>query len=148
MGSKDPFSCAGPEGKTAIYQGACIPNLFSWNSQQQSASSNKEGMICPGLTINRPDSVTNLSAAYYNNVVSTDPLLFCYQGCRCASPFVSFYYVDKSGSCHCWFFDLIAGHCTWKCWCLKCLVCSTFLCESRSSFICAACQTCHFMVVT
>ena len=54
-------------------------------------------MICPGLLVNRPASVTNLSAAYYNNLVSSDPLLYSYQGCTCASPLTAYYYNDTSG---------------------------------------------------
>ena len=87
----------GPGGKTVLYHSPCLSDLFTWNTQQQSASSNKQGMICPGLTVNRPSSVTNLSVAYYNNLVSSDPQLYCYQGCSCAVPLVAFYYTDAHG---------------------------------------------------
>ena len=88
---------AGANGKSVTYNTSCTSNLFAWNTQQQSASSNKEGMICPGLLVSRPASVTNLSSAFYNNVVSSDPLLYSYQGCTCALPLVAHYTVDTAG---------------------------------------------------
>ena len=54
-------------------------------------------MICPGLTVNRPATASNLSASLYNNVVSTDPLLYSYQGCTCAAPLVAHYHIDSAG---------------------------------------------------
>lgn len=87
----------GANGKTVTYNDSCISDLFAWNAKQQSASSNKEGMICPGLLVDRPASITNLSAAYYNNLVSSDPLLYSYMGCTCASPLVAYYHYDTSG---------------------------------------------------
>ena len=74
-----------------------MSNLFAKNTRQQSALANKEGMICPGLSVNRPASVTNLSAAYYNNIVATDPLLYSYQGCTCAPPLLAHYEFDANG---------------------------------------------------
>ena len=68
--------------------------MFVSNSQQQSAASNKEGMICPGLLISRPDTVTNQSASYYNNIVLSDPLLYSYRNCTCAAPLVAHYSID------------------------------------------------------
>ena len=88
---------AGANGKSVTYNTSCTSNLFAWNTQQQSASSNKEGMICPGLLVSRPASVTNSSAAFYNNVVSSDPLLYSYQGCTCALPLIAHYTVDTAG---------------------------------------------------
>jgi len=35
---------AGANGKSVTYNTSCTSNLFAWNTQQQSASSNKEGM--------------------------------------------------------------------------------------------------------
>jgi len=88
---------AAANGKSVTYYASCTSNLFEWNAQQQSASSNKEGMICPGLLVSRPASVTNLSLSFYNNVVSSDPLLYSYQGCTCALPLVAHYTFDTAG---------------------------------------------------
>lgn len=87
----------GPEGETVSYYGPCISDMFMWNVQQQSSSSNKQGMICPGLSVNRHHNITDLSADYYDNVVSSDPLLYSYQGCACAPPLVAYYHVDSAG---------------------------------------------------
>ncbi|DBA88293.1 TPA: hypothetical protein ACH3X1_016534 [Trebouxia sp. C0004] len=98
-GTRLQTPCATPSanGKSVSYYTSCTSNLFAWNTQQQSASSNKEGMICPGLLVNRPASVTNKSTAFYNNVVSSDPLLYSYQGCTCALPLVAHYTFDTAG---------------------------------------------------
>lgn len=95
--SADSVVCAGARGASVSYHGPCISNMFTWNTQQQSSSSNKQGMICPGLSIDRPTIVSEGSAEYYNNVVSSDPLLYSYQGCTCAAPLVAYYHVDLAG---------------------------------------------------
>ncbi|DBA81176.1 TPA: hypothetical protein ACH3X2_006994 [Trebouxia sp. C0005] len=91
--------CATPSanGKSVTYYTSCTSNLFAWNAEQESASSNKQGMVCPGLLVSRPASVTNSSLAYYNNVVSSDPLLYSYQNCTCVLPLVAHYTFDTAG---------------------------------------------------
>lgn len=86
----------GADNKTVHYYDSCLSDMFVWNNDSLSAAANKEGMSCPGLVINRPATVTNLSAAYYNNIVLSDPLVYSYQGCTCASPLVAQYYIDNS----------------------------------------------------
>ena len=99
----------GPGGTTVSYYGPCISNMFKWNTLQQSSSSNKQGMICPGLSVDRPVAATDLSADYYNNVVSADPLLFSYQGCTCAPPLVAYYHIDSEGRlAHMWMRPIMA----------------------------------------
>lgn len=88
---------AGANGKSVTYYTSCTSNLFAWNAEQESASSNKQGMVCPGLLVSRPASVTNSSLAYYNNVVSSDPLLYSYQNCTCVLPLVAHYTFDTAG---------------------------------------------------
>lgn len=95
--SSTSLCSAGADGKRVTYHGSCISNIFEWNTAQQSASANKEGMVCPGLLISRPSSVSNTSAAFYNNVVSSDPLLYSYQYCTCAAPLVASYKIDDAG---------------------------------------------------
>lgn len=85
---------AGADGSSVTYYAECLSNMFVSNSQQQSAASNKEGMVCPGLLVSRPDTVTNQSVSYYNNIVLSDPLLYSYRNCTCASPLVAHYYID------------------------------------------------------
>lgn len=86
----------GADNKSVSYYATCISDMFTWNNESQSAAGNKEGMVCPGLLINRPATVTNTSVAYYNNIVLSDPSVYSYQGCSCAAPLVGKYYVDAS----------------------------------------------------
>lgn len=93
------LATAGAGGSKVTYYASCTSNMFAWNTEQQTAASNKEGMVCPGLLINRPSTVTNQSAAFYNNIVLSDPLVYSYQGCNCTAPLVA-HYSNDSGTLH------------------------------------------------